>query len=564
LVSNGALAHLFEWGPLMISEAEPAANSRAATFSAVINGENRLLGRLCAFLTIGISVSVLFGWVFSVEPLKTIWPGGAQMKVNTAAGLAMAGLSLFLATLPDNVRRLQAALGIIVSLFGAMFLLEYGTGRELGVDNLLFHDPSDFLPGRPSVSTSLSFVAVGFALALMRVGSSVAQALRSTLAVSGIVLALTALLGYFVTPVDSSVRHVLFGFAIHTAASFLLLSIGILAAGSRQIETNRLLHLGAPLVGLVALVSLVVISLVNVEAQKRSQDRISRATAVVSALTRFLSSLQDVTAKSRGYLLTGDEGIVAPFNSATKDLRQAAERLALLTANDSGLADQSRQLQALMQQKLEELRQELDLKRGGDDEGAVAKVRADAGKATLDKLRQMVSAMQTGEELKAESSRASADRQGTQLQFSTLLTIAVVAALAIFLFLDARRRFSELRAVHRQLAGQCQSRPGGRRENGASVGCAKRRKGRAEGSHGPEGCAGRTCDRRHDGRKGRDHIRQRQVLRGFKICARGVGGQKPQHHQLGLSPSRVFSRSVEDDRQRTNLAWRDQEPGEGR
>ncbi len=234
-------------GPLMISEAEPAANSRAANFSAVINGEDRLLARLFAILTIGISVSVLFGWAFSVEPLKTIWPGGAQMKANTASGLVMAGLSLLLATLPDNLRRWQAALGIIVSLFGALFLLEYSTGRELGVDNLLFHDPSDFLPGRPSVSTSLSFVAVGIALALMRVGSSVAQALRSTLAVCGIVLALTALLGYFVTPVDSSVRHILFGFAIHTAASFLLLSIGVLAAGSRRIETNRFLHLGAPI-----------------------------------------------------------------------------------------------------------------------------------------------------------------------------------------------------------------------------------------------------------------------------------------------------------------------------
>ena len=185
------------------------------------------------FLAMAIAVSDLLGWAFSIDVLKTIWPGGAQMKPNTAAGLAISGLSLVLGTLPIRIRPLQATLGIIVAVFGVLFLFEYATGREIGVDNFLLHDSSDFLPGRPSVATSSSFVAVGFALVLLQARRSLAQALRSDARGrrhhpgSDCAARLFRHAGRFLCAAG------LFGFAIHTAASFLLLSTGILAAGSR-------------------------------------------------------------------------------------------------------------------------------------------------------------------------------------------------------------------------------------------------------------------------------------------------------------------------------------------
>jgi PAS domain S-box-containing protein len=417
-----------------------------------VSHENRVIARALAILTIGIALSVLFGWAFSIEVLKTVLPGGAQMKPNTAAGLATCGLSLFLATLSIRFRALQTALGIMASVLGALFLIEYATGRNFGADNLLLHDRSDLFPGRPSVITSASFVAIGVALALMSALQSLVLALRTTLAVGGVILALTAALGYFVTPVNSSVRHILFGFSIHTAASFLLLSVGILTAGFRDAGTNRFLNLGAPIVGLAALASLFVTSLATVEAQKRSQDRIGRATAVEGGLARLLSSLQDVTAQSRSYALTRDELYLEPYASAVDHLHQATQRLLMLTADNRMLSDDMRNVQSVIERKLSELQQVMDLKRRGDNEAALAVVRSDTGRSALEQLRQTIAAMQDEEDRKVETSRAAADRQGSLLQFNTLLTIAVVAALAIFMFLDARRRFYELRRVHWQLA----------------------------------------------------------------------------------------------------------------
>ena len=109
-----------------------------------------------------------------------------------------------------------------------------------------------------------------------------------------------------------------------------------------------------------------------------------------------------------------------------------------------------RRVQALTEEKLDELRQEMDLQQASQN--PLATIRANAVKATLENLRSAVTALQDEADARMAASRAATDRSGTQIRFTTLLTIAVVTALAAFLFLDARRRFAELRLMHERLA----------------------------------------------------------------------------------------------------------------
>ena len=421
-------------------------------FDDAVESPDRVIALAAGFLTVCIAASALFGWAFSVDFLKTVWPGGAQMKPNTAAFLAAGGVSLLLATFPFRASRLQAALGLLVAFFGGLFLLEHASGFDFGIDNRLLQDPSGFLPGRPSVAASTSFLAIGCALALLQARGNAAQAVRSALAIGGIVLALTAVLGYFITPVDSSVRQVLFGFALHTAAAFFLLSVGVLACGSHEIGSNRFLHLGAPIFGMVALSVLVGASLVNVEAQKRSHDKVGHALAIDGALVRLLSSLQDAETGQRGFLLTGDQQYLEPYNVALGAVPDAMENLARLTADDPQLTENLTRVRSIADQKLAVLHKTIDLKRAGDMKGALAIVETNVGKIAMDRLRQTIAAMRDEERRNVGASRAAADQQGTQLQFSTLITVALVAALAILLFLNSRRRFEEIRLSERRLA----------------------------------------------------------------------------------------------------------------
>jgi PAS domain S-box-containing protein len=267
------------------------------------------------------------------------------------------------------------------------------------------------------------------------------------------VVALTAALGYLrLPPADVSAGSAPFGLAVLTAASALPLSTGIPLAGSNKYRPNRFLPIAAPIVSLVALAFLVVTSLVAVETQKRNTFEARRATNMVGDLARLLSSLQDVTAQSRRYLITGQTVWLEPYHRAADDLREAARRLETWTGGDAALGEQVRGVQALTELKLDELRREMELQQGGRATEALAAIRENSVNATLEKLRRAVTALQDAADAIIEQNRAAADWRGAQIQFTTLLTIAVVAALATFLFLDARRRFVELRRIHERLS----------------------------------------------------------------------------------------------------------------
>jgi PAS domain S-box-containing protein len=67
-------------------------------------------------------------------------------------------------------------------------------------------------------------------------------------------------------------------------------------------------------------------------------------------------------------------------------------------------------------------------------------------------LRQAIAAMRDDLQARVDVGRAEANAQLMRLQFSTLLSVALVTALAIFVFLDGRRRFEHLRWVQNELA----------------------------------------------------------------------------------------------------------------
>ena len=76
--------------------------------------------------------------------------------------------------------------------------------------------------------------------------------------------------------------------------------------------------------------------------------------------------------------------------------------------------------------------------------------------------------------------------------------------------------------------------------------------------------AGRARHRGHHRPAGKNHLRQRQVLRHLQVFARRVAGSGSPHHQFGPSPKRIHARPLDDHHARPGLAWRNQEQGQGR
>jgi PAS domain S-box-containing protein len=201
----------------------------------------RLYCQVSAVTAMAVGLLVMVGWAFHIGALLSVFPGHVTMKVNTALGLAFAGISLWL-LLPgeSHTRRGQIArfLALVVVAIGAATLLEYFSGLNLGIDQLIFGDPlgssGTSSPGRLAPTTATAFIAIGLALILL---DSKAPRLRWTaqaLSLWAGLIAMMALNGYIYHAVVLSRIWLYTQVAVHTAIALLLLSAGVFFARPRS------------------------------------------------------------------------------------------------------------------------------------------------------------------------------------------------------------------------------------------------------------------------------------------------------------------------------------------
>jgi hypothetical protein len=91
---------------------------------------------------------VLLAWALDIEGAMNILPALPKMMPNTALGLLLAAASLWLLRVErpqSSLQRLQRSAGrlsaLAVTLLGLLTLVEYLSGWDLGIDQLLFRDP---------------------------------------------------------------------------------------------------------------------------------------------------------------------------------------------------------------------------------------------------------------------------------------------------------------------------------------------------------------------------------------------------------------------------------------
>src|SRR5690606_3650782 len=101
----------------------------------------QLIAGIVAVATGVLAIVVLVGWTFDVAPLKSVLPGLASMKANTALCLLLVsgGLALTIGGGGSAVARTsRVALPLLASGIGALSLIQYAVGVDLGIDQLRF------------------------------------------------------------------------------------------------------------------------------------------------------------------------------------------------------------------------------------------------------------------------------------------------------------------------------------------------------------------------------------------------------------------------------------------
>lgn len=232
-VSAGKVTESIAYSNLLIERYLMAAQLNPRLLTSYRNAS-----RVTSGVVFVVGFLVLAGWLFNIPALKSVIPGLATMKANTALAFALAGISLWLASTKhenewmDRIAKLCAALTILI---GMLTLSEYVFSQDFGIDQLLFRDTltaENAYPGRMSPVTALNFSVLGFALFILDRRQywwpvevfGLAALLISVLALIGYAYGVPSLYHFF--PYSS--------IAIHTAFAFSILCVGILFARPEQ------------------------------------------------------------------------------------------------------------------------------------------------------------------------------------------------------------------------------------------------------------------------------------------------------------------------------------------
>ncbi|WP_257388464.1 CHASE3 domain-containing protein, partial [Tahibacter caeni] len=127
--------------------------------------------------------------------------------------------------------------------------------------------------------------------------------------------------------------------------------------------------------------------------------RVQHSIDTMAAIDETLSLVKDAETGQRGYLLGGEAGYLEPYADAKAGLAGASRRLRALVAGDATEEAHVDAWLQLVDGKLAELEQTVDLRRRGDGSAALQIFASEKGRVLMERLRALAA------ELKAEEQR---------------------------------------------------------------------------------------------------------------------------------------------------------------
>nr|WP_309141073.1 response regulator [Novosphingobium sp. G106] len=135
----------------------------------------------------------------------------------------------------------------------------------------------------------------------------------------------------------------------------------------------------------------------NINVLRVDSAKVQHTHSVITSLDELVSTLQDAETGQRGYLLTGKDQYLTPYNEALVRVPTTLDRIAELTRDNAVQQGRLATLRRHAEAKLAELKETIDLRRGSGADAAVAVVNTDRGKAEMDAIRGQLELMQQEE-----------------------------------------------------------------------------------------------------------------------------------------------------------------------
>jgi methyl-accepting chemotaxis protein len=143
--------------------------------------------------------------------------------------------------------------------------------------------------------------------------------------------------------------------------------------------------------------------------------------------------LKDAETGQRGYIITGVDSYLEPYQSALAAIKSTVENVRKLTADNPNQQRRLAALSPLIDAKLAELKQTIDLRRSEGFDAATKVVLSNVGKTAMDQIRGLVAEADHEEKdllkVRSEEARASADSTMSIILWGGLAGTLAVAAI---------------------------------------------------------------------------------------------------------------------------------------
>jgi two-component sensor histidine kinase len=185
-------------------------------------------------------------------------------------------------------------------------------------------------------------------------------------------------------------------------------------------------------VGLVALVAIVIGTFwLNANSQALFKDVVAARDAR-SAAVELRNELLAAESSAHGYLVSGNEIYLSPYERAKARARRQASVVATLFVPYAEMAEALKRLQPVVELKFTELDAAVTLKKERDDAGASARFGTNRGKALMDEASVYLNGL-----LRAADTRLTAAAEAQQVNAAWLRWLAIGGAIIIILFVGS-------------------------------------------------------------------------------------------------------------------------------
>lgn len=190
---------------------------------------------------------------------------------------------------------------------------------------------------------------------------------------------------------------------------------------------------------------------------REQRDLVDHTYEVITTIRSLFNKIVDAETGQRGYVITGDSAYLEPYRNALGSVPEALARLRELIADSPSQLDRSRQLEAALAVKLDELGHTVGLRRERSFDAARAAIVAGGGKQTMDAIRVVVV-----DELSAAESRLLNERwqQARRTERHILIValfgaaLSVITRVAMALFVPRWQRWHHRRRLLNQAAAR--------------------------------------------------------------------------------------------------------------